>query len=72
MKKVNCGLLILKISKIVIYQFWYDQVKPKYGEKKMKLCYMDTGTLIVKGIAKDLETRFDISSYELESSLRRG
>ena len=38
----------------------------------MKLCYMDKDTLIVKGIAKDLETRFDISNYELEGSLRRG
>ena len=33
MKKVNCGLLTLKISKIVIYQFWYDQVKPKNKKK---------------------------------------
>ena len=24
-----------------MYEFWYDYVKPKYGEKA-KLCYMDT------------------------------
>ena len=25
-------LSILELSKIVIYVFWYDGVKPKYGE----------------------------------------
>ena len=51
-------------------------VKPKYGEKA-KLCYMDTGSLIIciktddiyKDIAEDVETRFDTSSYESERAL---
>ena len=30
-------LSILELSKILIYQFWYDYVKPKYGEKKIVL-----------------------------------
>ena len=33
--------LVVVLSKIVMYEFWYDYVKPKYGEKS-KLCYMDT------------------------------
>ena len=33
-KTVHLGLSILDISKIVIYEFWYDQVKPKYEEKQ--------------------------------------
>ena len=33
-KLVYSGLLILEISKIVIYELWYDYMKPKYGEKK--------------------------------------
>ena len=57
-------------------EFWYDYVKPKYGEKA-KLCYMDTNSLIVyikpndiyKDIVKDVETRFDTWNYELDRSL---
>ena len=47
MKKPVClALSILELSKILMYQFWYDYVKPKYG-KKAKLCYMDTDSFIV-------------------------
>ena len=72
-KPVHLGLSILELSKILMYEFWYDYVKPKYGEK-VKLCYMDTDSFIVyiktddiyKDIAEDVETRFDTSNYELE------
>ena len=37
-KPVYLGLSTLEISKIVIYEFWYDNVKSKYGEKA-KLSY---------------------------------
>ena len=41
------GLSILEISAIVImYEFWYDYVKPKYREKT-KLCYMHTDSFKV-------------------------
>ena len=39
-KPVYLGLSILELRKILMHQFWYDYVKPKYG-KKAKLCYMD-------------------------------
>ena len=56
-----------------MYEFWYDYVKLKHGEKT-KLCYMDTEISIVyiktddiyKDIVEDVETRFDNSNYELE------
>ena len=61
-KPVYLGLAILDLSKTVIYEFWYDYLKPKYGENA-KLCYMDTDSFIVhiktddiyKDIAEDIE-----------------
>ena len=41
-KLAYLGLSVLELSKIVMYEFWYDYVKPKYGEKA-KLYYKDTG-----------------------------
>ena len=37
---------ILEISKTLVYEFWYDYVKPKYGDN-VKLCYMDTDSFIM-------------------------
>ena len=62
-KSVYFGISILKLTKALMYEFWYDYVKPKYG-KTEKLCYMDTGSFnvhtktddIYKEIAKDVET----------------
>ena len=62
-KPFYLGLSILEISKIVIYEFWYDYLKPKYREKA-KVCYMGTDSFIVYiklediyvAIAKDVET----------------
>ena len=69
-KPVYLGLSILDLSKTVIYKIWYDDVKPKYGEKT-KLCYMNTDSFIVhvktddiyKDIAEDVEIVFDTSSF---------
>ena len=38
---VYLGMSILDISKTLMYEFWYDSVKPKYKDKA-KLFYMDT------------------------------
>ena len=35
----------LHLNKILMYEFWYDYVKPRYDEKA-KLCYMDTDSFI--------------------------
>ena len=44
-KPVYLGLSILELSKVLMYEIWYDYVKPKYGEK-IKLCYMDTDMVV--------------------------
>ena len=45
-KLVYSGLSMKELSKIVVYEFCYDYVKRKFGEKA-KLCYKDTGSFIV-------------------------
>ena len=44
-KHVHLGLLILELSKILMYEFWYCYEKPNYGEKE-KLCCVDTDSFI--------------------------
>ena len=78
-KPVYLGLPILQISKTLIYEFWYDYVKPKYQDNA-KLCYMDTDSFIIniktenfyKYIADDVEKRFDTSNYEVNRPLLTG
>ena len=61
-KPVYLGLSILEISKTLMYEFWYDYTKPKYGDN-VKLCYMDNDSFIMhfktedfyKDIANDVE-----------------
>ena len=72
-KPVYFGLSGLESSKMLMYAFWYDYVKPNYGEKA-RLCYMDTDSFIFciktdgiyKNIIEDVETRLGTSNYKLE------
>ena len=45
-KLIYLGLSILEITKIFMYEFSYDYMKPKYDDK-VKLCYMDTNSFIM-------------------------
>ena len=44
-KPVHLGLSILDLIKTVMYDFWYDYIKTKYG-KRRNLCHMDTDSFI--------------------------
>ena len=78
-KLIYLGLSILEISKTLMYEFWYDYMKPKYNDK-VKLCYMDTDSFIMniktndfyKDISNDVENRFDTSNYEVNRPLPTG
>ena len=78
-KSIHLGLSILEISKTLMYVFWYDYLKPKYGDN-IKLCYMDTDSFVMhiksedfyKDIADDVEKRFDTSNYEINRPLPIG
>ena len=43
---IYLGQAILDISKTLMYEFWYDYIKPMYSDKS-KLCYTDTDTLVI-------------------------
>ena len=78
-KPIYLGLSILEISKILIYEFWYDYMKPKYNDN-VKLCYMDTDSFVMhiktnyfyKDISDDVDNRFDTSKYEVKRPLPIG
>ena len=78
-KPIYLGLSILEISKLIMYELWYDYMLPKYGEKT-KLCYMDTDSFIIniktqdfyKDIVDDVEKRFDTSNYRVNKPLPTG
>ena len=70
-KPLYLGMSILDISKILMYEFWYNYIIPKYGDKA-KLWYTDTGNFIIyiktedffEDISNDVERWFDTSNYD--------
>ena len=70
-KPLYLGMSILDISKTLMYEFWYDYIEPKYGDKT-KLCFTDTDSFIVniktedffEDIPNDVERWFDTSNYD--------
>ena len=74
-KPIYLGLSMLEISKILMYELWYDYIKPKYNDN-VRLCYMDTHSFVMhiktndfyKDIANDVGNGFDTSNYEVNTS----
>ena len=70
-KPVYLRQAILDLSKTIMYEFHYDYMKKKCNEEYLKLCYMDTDSLVYKirtedfykDIAEDVEARFVTSGY---------
>ena len=69
-KPVYLGMSILDLSKIIMYDFHYNYIKPKYGDKA-KLLFTDTDSFLYeiqtedfyKDISGDVNERFDTSEY---------
>ena len=59
-KPVYLGMSILDISKTLMYQFWYDYIKPKYKDKA-KLCYMDTDSFVIHIETEDFYEDIEIA-----------
>ena len=62
---------ILDISKTLMYELWYDYIKPKYKDKA-KLCYINTDSFVIHIFTEDffennnndVERWFGTSNYD--------
>ena len=69
-KPLYLGMSILDISKTLMYKFWYDYIRSKYGDKA-KLGCIDNDSFIInikteeffEDISNDVERWFDTSNY---------
>ena len=76
---IYLGQAILDLSKIIMYKFHYNYMKPKYG-KKRRLCYMDTDSLVYdietgdfyEDIASNVKARFNMNGYSKDRALPIG
>ena len=70
-KPIYLGLSILDISKITMYEFWYDYVKNKY-DSRANLCYMDTDSFVINIKTKDFykDIAMDVHNFTEFVALR--
>ena len=69
-KPIYLGQAILDLSKTLIFEFWYNYLKPMYGDK-IRLCYTDTDSFIMhiktdhfyKDISADVDKWFHTSNF---------
>ena len=69
-KPIYLGQAVLDLSKTLMFEFWYDYLKPMYGDK-IRLCYTDTDSFIMhiktddfyKDISADVDKWFDTSNF---------
>ena len=68
-KPVYLGLPILETSKTLMYEFWYDYIKPKDGDN-VKLCYMDTDSFIIHILKQKISVKIliEINKIALSSN----
>ena len=69
-KPIYLGQAVLDLSKTLMFEFWYDYLKPRYGDQ-IRLCYTDTDSFIMhiktddfyKDINNDVDKWFDTSNF---------
>lgn len=66
-RPIYVGFSILELSKTLMYAFYYDILKPKYGEN-ISLCYMDTDSFILEINTDDVYEDFKEIKEHLDTS----
>ena len=66
-KTIYVGLAILELSKLHMYETYYDKLQSNYGQENLQLHYIDTDGLILsmktESIIKNLEILEDIFDF---------
>ena len=67
-KPIFVGFSVLELSKLLMYETYYDKLQPSFGQEKSKVQYVDCGSFVLsietQNIIKDLknlEGLFDFS-----------
>ena len=77
-KPITVGFSILELSKLRMYQFWYDFVQVAFQDAKVSLLMSDTDSFLMKiegeenvqGILRQYSDRFDLSQLRDGHPLR--
>ena len=74
-KPLSSGFMVLENAKYIMYDFWYNTLKPKYGSK-IKLLLSDTDSFIYGVYTEDaykdlhdMRSLMDLSGYEKDTVL---
>ena len=66
-KPIYLGFSVLELSKLLMYETYYDKLEPYFGLKNIQLHYMDTDSFVLnvntKDIFKDLKKLEDIFDF---------
>ena len=70
-KPIYLGFPLLEVSKLLMYETYYDKLQPYFGQRNLQLHYMDTDSFVLsvdtKDIIKDLKkTWWILWSQEFE------
>ena len=75
-KPIYLGFSVLELSKLLMFETYYDKLQPYFGQKKIQLHYMDTDSFVLSVNTKDiikelknLEDIFDFSNLDKNHEL---
>ena len=58
-KPIYLGFTVLELSKLLMYEIYYDKLQPYFGQENIHLFYMDSDSFVLsvntKDIIKDLK-----------------
>ena len=73
---IYLGFTVFELSKLLLYETYYDKLQPFFGQENVHLHYMDTDSFVlsvnIKDIIKDLENFediFDLSNLDKNHEL---